>query len=801
MKLYPDYTAVKLGFDMIRAVAIESTQTIYGREVLAHIKPLSNPIRIKNELLKTKEMMLLNVADGQVPFDNFSDIRSELKHSQIEGYIIEAEHLFKIATVLTSLKRVRTFLVNRSELVPHLSLLAQPLYHNQTLTSIILSAIDSDGYVKDTASDDLRRIRKQIQSKKNQIRNSLNDFAKQAARSGMHSDEGITLRNGRLVVPIKSEYKRQVNGLIHDESATGHTVYFEPAQVIQFNNEIRTLEAEEKREIQRILLAFTQQLKPYSNDILNSLTISGEIDAIQAKSILGKRLTADIPLFKSGKHLNLINAKNPVLLLKELQKKKSDRNAVIPFTLELSVDEKCLVLTGPNAGGKSVTLKTVGLFALMLACGFPITAENESTFPLFSSLFVDMGDDQSIENDLSTFSSRLTILKAMLTHADNNSLILIDEAGTGTDPDEGSALYQAVIEALIEKEAQIIVTTHHGKIKAFVHEHPNAVNGSMEFDQNKLIPTYRFNKGIPGSSFAFEIAHTMQLPNSVIDKARIHLGERSVAVESLISQLEKERRDLHNQKNKQLEERDLAHKIKESYEKKIDKLNESAEKIKEKAIAEADQIINQANAKIERVIQEIVEKKADKESIIKAHSEVTELKKSLTFSKQKLASKKKKFEKENEKPMLCGDSVQLTDSGQIGEIIEIKGKIAHVLINGLKVITKRSNLRHSDTSIANKSKKVPTFTSDNTFRLTSSRLNSNRLDIRGQRVDEALGNLILFIDSARVSNFNEIEIIHGKGTGTLREAVQSHLKADKRITHFEDAPWNQGGPGCTIAFL
>jgi len=787
---YPSEAPHKLGFSTIKEHTASLTRTIFGQQFLKNETIAQDEAEGRGKLAFTREMIQLFQSEESLYIDTIYDIENAVKQSRVEGFSLSPSDLYRIGVSLEHMRSVRNFLVQREEFYSKLARLSKAIPQKLDVEKDILSSVTEQGDVLDNASHQLRSIRQQLDRTQSQVRTTLQRRIRQAVKDKMAIDEGLTIRNGRLVMPIKAEFKRRINGLIHDVSATGQTVYVEPSEVLPLNNEVRSLEIEEQHEIKRILKALTAALAPHIGTILTGLKTIGEIDALAAKARLAQQLEADVPEKPFGDRLSVMQGKNPVLLLKE-----KNHDDVIPFTLHLDEDEKCLVITGPNAGGKSVTLKTIGLFSMMLQSGYPIPADVKSHFPFYRSIFVDVGDDQSIENDLSTFSSRLTILREMLRKSDNATLILIDEAGTGTDPDEGSALYQSAIEQLISVDARIFVTTHHGKIKAFVHNHPGAVNASMEFDQQELRPTYKFQKGLPGSSYAFEIAETMNISQDVINRARTHLGEKKSSLEQLILDLEKQQQENYESERaleKQLEE---AQKKEKAFEEKYSDFIEKQDVYREKARQEAQKLVDEANARIETVVEAIIKSNASKETIKKAHKSVDDLKRALKAEEKELESK----QTEEQETFEEGDSVKLKDSGSVGEILSISGKKALINMNGLKVNTKLSNLEKREEP---KEKKKQRFMKSRMTDTSSvQRAASNSLKVRGQRVHEVMPQIPVFIDRAVMSGLKEIEIVHGKGTGALRELVRDELKKDSRVKTFGDAPWDQGGPGKTIAEL
>lgn len=795
MHFYPENAFEKLGFHLIMDQAISYTRTIYGAEELHSQVPETQPVQIEFMLSLTREWMSLLQVDDALPIENLSDIRPAIQRAAIIDAIVAPKDLLAVAQTCATFRKLRMFLERRKDLMPLTVSIQERLVVLKPVEEVIFNAIDEQGVVKDSASAELRKIRSSLNGKRSQVRASLQRFLRQAQKDGASADEGITMRSGRMVIPIKAEYKRQFPGFVHDVSSTGQTVYFEPAETLHLNNDIRQLEAEEAREIERILREITAKVRPYIVDIENNLLLLAQADVWQAKARLSNQYSGTIAQISRNREIKLYEARNPNLLLKHDWKK----TAVVPLTVELTPEESLLMITGPNAGGKSVAMKTIGLCALMNQTGFAIPAIEPSVLPVFDGLFVDLGDDQSVENDLSTFSSRLVWMRETEAQLTSNPLVLVDEAGAGTDPDEGSSLYQAFFERLMERNATILVTTHHGRLKVFAHDHPKAVNGSMEFDQMALQPTYRFQKGIPGSSYAFEIAGRLNLSLPLIQRARHLLGKKTDTMELLINDLEREHQTVREiRESLAIKEAEVS-KLKQEFEERNKTIREQREQLKLEAVQEARAIISQANKKVERLVEEIRKNQADKETIKAVRAGLESLKKDIT--------KRIKQSAEQTAPVAIetpsvGDYVAIAASGSVGQLVELQGKRATVDVNGLRVVAKLGDLQKTVKPKEPKKKKnEPIVVVQSSEEVPDLRATSFRLDIRGKRVEEVDSELIPFVDKAHFSGLSEIEIIHGKGTGALRAYIRERLKSDPRVAKMEDASWETGGPGCTIVYF
>lgn len=796
MKLYPNHLSEKIGFDAIREATREKAVSTMGREELHRLMPSIKRSKIERQLAQTAEMMELLQNDASFPLQNLHDVREYARSSRAEGSRLPLEAFNEILDETVTSRRVKSFIDDRTDIYPQLKEVSVGLIPLKDLEKEIKQVVTEAGGLRNDASRELKRIRTRLNKKRNDLRTTINRVMGRASKEGMTSDEGPTLRGGRMVIPIQAEYKRKIQGFVHDVSSSGQTVYLEPVEALNINNEIRQLESEEKQEIGRILRALTNHVRKQRESIIQNCETLGIFDAIAAKARLSIQLNGFVPVLSENSHLYLKEAYNPILLLKNSRLKEKKREPVIPLDMELGAEERCLVITGPNAGGKSVAMKTLGLCVMMIQAGFPIPARDSSELPVYSGLFIDMGDDQSIENDLSTFSSRLEWMKQTLEHADKDSLVLIDEAAAGTDPEEGGALFQAFIEQLMDRRAKVIVTTHHGSLKVFAHEHPKAVNGSMEFDQSNLSPTYRFKKGIPGSSYAFEIAERMNLDDHLLSEARKLLGEAKSSMENLISELESKTQEANQLKEKYDKLKAKTEAERHRYEEKRSGIEKDKETIREKALKEAQHIMDSANQRIEEAVEKVVQQgQKDKASIKQARKEVEEHKKQVREELEKLEAKKEKRSKKKQERPGVGDIVRLQDGKTTGELEEINGKQAVVMAGGLRLKTKYKNLvKVKDAADVQKRKQKVKVNVERKFVKPS-------LEIRGMRGEEAMKEVQYYLDNAIAAGRNEVDIIHGKGEGILKKLVHEYLDKRKEVKNYDIAPLSRGGAGCTIVKL
>jgi DNA mismatch repair protein MutS2 len=592
-----------------------------------------------------------------------------------------------------------------------------------------------------------------------------------------------------MVIPVKAEQKHSVPGFIHSSSASGLTVFIEPAATLSLNNEIRELHFKEQREIEKILRTLTIQVREVSSELLQSLEILKDLDLIYAKAKYSIEIKGNKPFLKEYGSIKIVEARHPILLLRH------PREKVIPLSMELGNGYSTLLITGPNAGGKSVAMKTVGVLVLMLQCGIHIPASPDSEFPVFKKLYVDIGDDQSIENDLSTFSSHITMLREILNSADDHSLILIDEIGAGTDPVEGGALAAVILAQLTKVGAFTIATTHQVTLKAFVHETEGMENGAMEFDQATLTPTFNFRFGVPGSSYALEIARRLGLSPAIISDAEKMAGEQKSRLEKLIVDLESRAQLLSKQLSIVDDEKLKYNELVESYETKLKGLREEIRLTKSKAIEEAKEIINKANSIIEKSIKEIKQRQADKSSIVESKQEIKLLGSeihAMELALNEISSNAPSIE--NNATISKGTTVKLKSNSQIGEVLQPPDAsgLLQVAFDSLKM-----RIHVNDVVPISK----PRSSAHSFAPILLEGTPKREIDVRGLYGDEALQEVDKFIDSAIVTGLHQVDIIHGKGSGALRKKITLFLQSDSRIKSHRFGEWNEGGMGVTIVDL
>jgi DNA mismatch repair protein MutS2 len=826
MQTYPASLEEKVGFDVIRARLAEQVISPLGRERVETMNPARTIGWLRAELERVEELQDAFRYDDAVPLNHVYDLRNVLKRAAPEDAYVDPEDLKAVRLSLITLRRLKRYFDGRRRDYPRLADAVERITPLEELESHIRSIIDEDGAIRDDASPELQRLRRTIRQKENTLRDTLDQALRNAVRQGYATEEQPTIRAGRMVIPVRAEAKRKVEGFVHDTSATGQTVYIEPAACLQLNNEVRELKSDEQREIERILREATAHLSAERDAMEANLRALAQFDLLQAKARLANRLDAVVPKLNEDGVIDIHEGRNPVLELhfRQMDARENESRGraaadaavtpreVVPLDLSLGRDFRTLVITGPNAGGKTVAMKSVGLFALMLAYGCPIPVAPHSSMPLFDRLMVDIGDEQSIEEDLSTFSSHVANLKEMVRHADERTLVLIDEAGTGTDPDEGGALAQAMLERLTDAGARTIATTHHGTLKVFAHETENVENGSMEFDQETLRPTYRYQEGVPGSSYAFEIAQRMGLDEALLDRARDLAGAQKTAMENLIATFEERNQALEEELYEAKTARKKAENERERFEQKSRKLEKERDEYRQQALEEAERIVNSANARIEQTIKEIKEAQAEKEATQEARERLEAFREDLREESEQVeeeleteaddapessASAGDGLDRRPEAPIHEGDQVVLDDGTTRLDVQEVENGEAVVVMGSMHMrvdVDRLTRVGRTDTE----AEATPSSSGDASMRSLQA---SPSIDVRGQRVDEARSNVQHFVDDAIAADLDAIEILHGKGTGALRAAIQDMLQQRGDVSNVRDAPIQQGGAGVTLADL
>lgn len=757
-------------------------------------------------MAKAKQRICLYYFFGRkFSFQNYFDLREEFQRLNTPGTFIDQEALFDLTLSLSTLWEILEFFKNtEDEKFPELKELAAPVDFPEFLFRKSQAIIDHKGEIKDTASTKLSEIRKQLASKQRQIMKETRKVFQQAKDSGWTADNSeITIRNGHWVIPVKAADKRALQGVIHDESATGQTVFIEPLASFEINNEIRELENDEHREIIRILTAFTNELRPNLDALYEGYRFLGLIDFIRAKALFSLKINAQMPVLSDEKMLELRQGMHPLLYLSHQKTGKK----VVPLDLSLNKEQRLVVISGPNAGGKSVCLKTVGLLQFMLQCGLPVPASPDSIFRLYDHIFIDIGDEQSLENDLSTYSSHLLNMKQFIKNANVNSLVLIDELGTGTEPQLGGAIAEATLEQFSRKEAYGVITTHYSNLKIAADRLDGLINGAMLFDVEELKPLYQLKIGQPGSSFAFEIARKIGFPKSVIQRARKKSGSQHLRFDIQLQQLEADKLSF-SQQQKEVDEKEAElNQLLERYSSLKEQIQQQKREIIQQAQEQALEIVKKANRDVEKTIREIKEAQAEKEKTKASREQLEQTKQQLEkkIEQQDLPRKQQKkspkkpvqtYTIKQEGPLQPGDFVQIKNTGTIGVLMKVSEKESQVEVNGMRLTIATRNLERT----LKKPKKTGSKSSySGLVQSLNDRANDFQLslDLRGKRADEALELLQKYIDDAIMLGMKEVSILHGKGFGILRETLREYLLSVKEIQHFGDAPVDMGGAGIT----
>jgi DNA mismatch repair protein MutS2 len=770
---------IKLGFSSVLERICEFTVSESGRLLTLQLSPQTQRDAIERELQKVSEAKEILIAEGSIPFEGFKEIFAALTKTAIENQVLTGTELLEIGSTIRASRTLKAFLMKRASLYPCIALYHEQLYSDKIVEHHINEALNEHGFVKDTASRELRDIRRSIISATDALRRRLESILRQVSEQEFLQEDIITTRDGRFVIPVKSEYKHKVPGFIHSTSASGGTVFIEPAESLAFNNSLRELQLREQREIYRILADLTRQVAEIREPLKLSFIALTELDVVFARAKYSIEINGNPPSLRSTPGIKFQDARHPILL------RHLSRDQVVPLDIELGLGDETLIITGPNAGGKTVAMKTVGLLTLCAQAGIHIPTSSESEVFPFQSVFVDIGDDQSIENDLSTFSSHLISLRHILEEANESSLVLIDEIGAGTDPSEGSALAAAVLQDLTTRKAITIATTHHGVLKAFAHETPGMNNASMEFDQKSLRPTYRFRSGIPGSSYAFELAERLGISQKLLDQARKQVGDEKTKLESLLLELERQSQEYRLQFREILKEKERLESLVLSYEQKMTQLKRELGTIRKKAVEEAKEIVQHAQVKVEHSIKEIRESGAKREIV---HSS-RQILKQLGQELQKITVEEQQSVSQNNEPIAKGNFVRIRDGHERGEVIEIQGTHAIVLCGNLRLRIVLTDLQKEHHIRVQQSSSFSAITSPDA---------TNEIDLRGFFGDDAIAQTQTFLDNAYVAGLHRVDIIHGKGTGALRKRIGEFLKTYPHIKTFRLGEWNEGGVGVTV---
>lgn len=784
-----------LEYKIVLDKLINHISSSLGKEKALELTPLSDIDEIKRLQDETEEAYKLIIKVGSPSIYGVTNLKAELKHVE-KGGIMLPRKLLEVSDNLRSAKAMINYLGNTEENIknyPQLSKYVNALYKNTNLENDINIAIISEDEISDNASRNLSRIRRAQKNKTQGIRDKLNGIIR--SQSNALQDNIITVRDGRYVVPVKSEKRGLVKGIVHDQSSSGATVFIEPMSVVQLNNELRILESEENEEIRNILRDLSLKALEISEELLLNQEILTDLDLIFAKGKLAIEMDAIKPKLNNQGYFNFKKARHPAI----------DKKKVVPIDIYIGDDYNTLVITGPNTGGKTVTLKTVGLITLMAQTGLHIPCDFGSTVAVFDEIFADIGDEQSIEQSLSTFSSHMTNIVKILENVKDNSLVLFDELGAGTDPTEGAALAMAILKRLLDKNIRTIATTHYSQLKLFALTTDKVKNGAVEFDVDTLSPTYRLHIGVPGKSNAFEISKRLGLDDEIIEESRVFISQENQSFEDVLQQIESDRKRIEESKMEQeLLERTISN-LKEELEKEIEKNKKSREKIVEKAKDEAFDILNEAKETASDLIKELKFMKAVSSIDEDVQSKVNKLEKDVNKKLNKYETKssgiKTKVSKQSKeiKDIDIGDDVEILGIGQEGEVATKPDKKGNLLVQVgiMKINANIKNLR----LIKSKESKTAETNIKNIIKNKANQNISQEIDLRGMNIEEAILEIDKYLDDAYIIGVKEVQLIHGKGTGVLRKGVQNYLKKHKHVKSFRIGGYSEGGMGVTLVQL
>ena len=792
--IYPESIEEKLGFDVIRQRIFDYCLSDLGKNLVKEIK-FSTDIEIIHRLLSQVDDFAQLVTGGELPaIGSVTDIYPYLKKSSIHGNWLNGAELFEILTNVSSALNLADYIGNLDSNYLSLIQLKPEIKGLKGLDKQLLISVDKDGMVLSSASPELKSIRQKMLAEEGALRKKVNTIFKQAKADG-HVPDGATIgiRDGRMVIPVIAASKKRIQGFVHDESATGNIVFLEPATVLDSNNKIRELQIAEAREIRKILVDLTEKVAEHKDELEEANMFLANMDLIWAKAKLSLALGASKPQL-SKKYMDLKKLSHPLLILTNQNKKRK----VISHDIYLSEKEHIMLISGPNAGGKSVALKSVGLNQMMLQSGILPCCNADSKVRIFHDMFIDIGDEQSIDNDLSTYSSHLKNMSVMLEKADGNALILIDEFGSGTDPAFGGAIAEAVLQRLNANKCYGVITTHFSNLKLYADKSSSMINAAMVFDLDNLIPLYELEVGRPGSSFSLEVASQSGLPTEVIKVAQEGIGTSQIDIERLLGKLEHEKRQLML-KNDEIARKDATlTALQEEYESLKLKLEERQKEIINSAKEEASVILSKTNKEIEKTIRHIKENKAEKKETRKIRQSLHE------FAKQVIPEVKKPEKKAlatEDGEILPGCQVLIVDRGVVGEVLSVKGKKAKLLIGELQSVIALNKLRKISNRKAKK-EKSPQMKSSVMQNVTGKMVNfSPVIDLRGTRAADLLPRLQHFLDEAIMLNQVNLKIIHGKGNGVLRQLIRDELKQWPQVSKYENEHVERGGDGATVILL
>lgn len=787
--LYPENCQERLGFNEIRSLIRQHCLSSMGQHLVDKMQVMTRFDQINKFLRQTAEFKNIIVNQEPLQIQTFYDIKVLVDKIRVEGTYLMEEEFAQIYASLQTVFSVIRFFDERSEVYPNLEALFEHLQIEKEILRKIERVIDAKGKMKPNASVHLQDITTSISKGEQEVRKKMDAIYKMAVSKSWVADGSLTIRDGRMCIPILAEHKRKLKGFIHDESASGQTVYLEPEDVFSLNNQLRDLEFDRRREIIRILIALTDELRPFTTPLLAYHGFLTKLDFVRAKALFAVDIDATMPLLHKEPKLKLINARHPLLLLSL----KAEQKSVVPLNIQISEHLRIVLVSGPNAGGKSVCMKTVGLLQMMVQSGLLVPVDESSEMGLFDQLFADIGDDQSIESDLSTYSAHLTKMKYFVAHATPRTLVLIDEFGTGTDPQFGGPMAEAVLEVLNTKKVRGVITTHYSNLKLFAGNTPGLENASMLFDNSKMKPLYILDMGKPGSSYAFEIAQNIGLQSDVIALARAKTGNNQNNVDALLVTLEKEKRQIHEAKVQLANQQNKVKNLIAENEKQKLFFEENKRNLVKDAKLEAQQIVREANKLVENTIAEIKEKKADKEATKQLREKLK-----ANLSKNEIREERKAPVKIDQSAIEVGDWVQLLNTETSGQVLAINRDNLVLALGDLRSVVKRNKVQKISNKQAKKIVQQHSFSGKIAEAVTTFR---HELDLRGMRGESALQEVEHYLDKAIMLGLQSVKLIHGKGDGILRKLIREYVKKYHEVSHLEDEHADRGGDGITYVYL
>ena len=835
--IYPQNFEQKIGFTQIRHMLTGKCLSGLGKERVENMDFSDNFTEINRRMEQTIEFIRILQEENDFPDQYFFDVRPSLKRIRVEGLYMDEQEVFDLRRSLETIRNIVRFLQHTENPeeedgktgspYPNLRELAGDILVFPQIITHINNILDKFGKVKDNASPELLRIRRELTATTGSISRSLNNILRSAQAEGyVDKDATPTMRDGRLVIPVAPGMKRKIRGIVHDESATGKTVFIEPAEVVDANNRIRELENEERREIVRILTEFSAFVRPQVPALLQSYEFLAEIDFIRAKALLSIEIKAVKPALEDNQVIDWFEAVHPLLQISLAKHNKK----VVPLDIELNTRQRILLISGPNAGGKSVCLKTVGLLQYMLQCGMPVPMNERSHAGIFSHIFIDIGDEQSIEDDLSTYSSHLTNMKMMMKYCNERSLILIDEFGGGTEPQIGGAIAEAVLKRFNARHTFGVITTHYQNLKHFAEDHEGVINGAMLYDRHEMRALFQLQIGNPGSSFAVEIARKIGLPEEMIADASEIVGSEYIQSDKYLQDIVRDKRYWETKRqNIRKREKQMEETI-ARYEREIAELEQNRREILKKAREDAERLLQESNAKIENTIRTIKESQAEKERTRQTRQELENFRRQVQEREkaeleEKIARKmeslrEKQERKKNKKakaqqaaaaqpvlpkpsPITTGEYVRIKGQNTVGQVLEINDRNAVVMFGLMKTNVKTERLERTEAPKQSNTPSKTTFVSNETQEhMHEKRLNFKQdIDVRGMRGDEAIQAVTYFIDDAILVGVGRVRILHGTGNGILRTLIRQYLATVPGVAHFQDEHVQFGGAGITVVDL